>query len=50
MTTTSYAILSLLALRPWTGYDLTRQATRSLRYAWPKSERLLYNEQKKLVG
>lgn len=48
-TVSSYAILGLLALRPWTGYDLTRQATRSLRFAWPKSERLLYSEPKKLV-
>jgi DNA-binding PadR family transcriptional regulator len=49
LTTSSYAILSLLALRPWTGYELTKQATRSLRFAWPKSERLLYAEPKKLV-
>ncbi len=49
LTTTSYAILALLNLRPWTGYDLTQQAARSLRYAWPKSERHLYNEPKKLV-
>ena len=48
-TVSSYAILGLLSLRPWTGYDLTRQATRSLRFAWPKSERLLYSEPKKLV-
>ena len=34
---------------PWTGYELTQQATRSLRFAWPKSERLLYAEPKKLV-
>ena len=49
MTTSSYAILGLLALRPWTAYDLTQQAARSLRYAWPKSERHLYSEPKKLV-
>jgi len=49
MTTSSYAVLALLDLRPWTGYDLTQQAQRSLRYAWPKSERLLYSEPKKLV-
>ena len=49
LTTSSYAVLSLLALRPWTGYELTQQATRSLRFAWPKSERLLYAEPKKLV-
>jgi DNA-binding PadR family transcriptional regulator len=49
MTTSSYAVLALLELKPWTGYELTNQAQRSLRYAWPKSERLLYSEPKKLV-
>ncbi|GMR02438.1 MAG: hypothetical protein BMS9Abin20_0773 [Acidimicrobiia bacterium] len=49
MTTSSYAVLALLDLQPWTGYQLTHQAQRSLRYAWPKSERLLYSEPKKLV-
>lgn len=49
LTTSSYAVLALLDLKPWTGYELTHQAQRSLRYAWPKSERLLYSEPKKLV-
>ena len=49
MTTSSFAVLALLDLKPWTGYELTHQAQRSLRYAWPKSERLLYAEPKKLV-
>ncbi len=49
LTTSSFAVLGLLAIRPWTGYELTKQATRSLRFAWPKSERLLYAEPKKLV-
>lgn len=49
MTTSSFAVLALLDLKPWTGYELTQQAQRSLRYAWPKSERLLYSEPKKLV-
>jgi DNA-binding PadR family transcriptional regulator len=49
MTTSSYAVLALLDLKPWTAYELTHQAQRSLRYAWPKSERLLYTEPKKLV-
>ena len=49
MTTSGYAVLALLDLKPWTGYELTHQAQRSLRYAWPKSERLLYSEPKKLV-
>ena len=42
-------VLVLLDLRPWSAYELTQQAQRSLRYAWPKSERLLYSEPKKLV-
>jgi len=49
LTTSSYAVLGLLAIQPWTGYELTQQASRSLRFAWPKSERLLYAEPKKLV-
>lgn len=48
-TATTYALLALLALRPWTGYELTQQASRSLHYAWPRSEAHLYNEQKRLV-
>lgn len=49
MATSSYAVLALLDLRSWTAYELTQQAQRSLRYAWPRSERLLYSEPKKLV-
>ena len=50
MTTSSYAVLGLLSLRPWSAYDLAQQAERSLRFAWPKSERHLYSEPKKLVA
>ncbi len=49
LTVSSHAVLGLLAIRPWTGYELAKQAERSLRFAWPKSERLLYSEPKKLV-
>ena len=49
MSTSSFAVLALLDLRSWSAYELTQQAQRSLRYAWPKSERLLYSEPKKLV-
>lgn len=49
LTTSSYAVLGLLAIQPWSAYELAQQATRSLRFAWPKSERLLYAEPKKLV-
>ncbi len=48
--TATYSLLGLLALRPWTGYELTRQARRSLRFAWPSSEAHLYREQKRLVA
>jgi PadR family transcriptional regulator, regulatory protein AphA len=49
LTTTSYALLGLLAVQPWTAYELTQQMRRSLHYLWPKSESLLYTEPKKLV-
>jgi DNA-binding PadR family transcriptional regulator len=50
LTTTSYAILGLLALRPWSAYDLTKQAQRSLRFCWPRAETRLYQEPKNLVA
>jgi PadR family transcriptional regulator, regulatory protein AphA len=50
LTTTSYALLGLLAVQPWTAYELTQQMRRSLHYVWPKSESLLYTEPKKLVS
>lgn len=49
-TTTSYALLGLLALRPWTTYELTKQVQRSLGWFWPRTERKLYDEPKKLVA
>ena len=49
LTTTSYAILGLLNIQPWSAYELTQQAKRSLRYVWPKSESHLYAEPKRLV-
>jgi PadR family transcriptional regulator AphA len=50
LSTTSYAVLGMLALRPWTAYELTRQMRRSLAYSWPKSESVLYDEPKRLVA
>ena len=47
--TTSYALLGLLALRPWTTYELAKQAQRSLNWFWPRAERKLYDEPKHLV-
>ena len=50
LTTTSYALLSLLALRPWTTYELAQQMQRSLNWFWPRAESKLYQEPKKLVA
>jgi PadR family transcriptional regulator, regulatory protein AphA len=50
LSTTSYAVLGLLALRSWTGYELTQQARRSLAYCWPKEESVLYEEPRRLVA
>lgn len=46
---TTYALLGLLATRSWTGYELTSQLRRSLRFVWPSSEGHLYREQKRLI-
>ena len=49
-TTTSHALLGLLALRPWTTYELAKQVQRSLGWFWPRTERKLYDEPKHLVA
>ncbi len=49
LTTTSYSILALLALRDWTSYELAQQMTRTLGYVWPRAERRIYDEPKRLV-
>ena len=48
-TTTSYALLSLLAVKPWSTYELAQQMTRSLGVIWPRAVSVLYEEPKKLV-
>jgi DNA-binding PadR family transcriptional regulator len=50
LTTTSYAILGLLAVKPWTTYELARQMERALGRFWPRAESKLYEEPKKLVA
>src|ERR1041385_176980 len=49
LTTTSYAVLGLLAVKPWSTYELTRQMDRSLGRMWPRTVSKLYEEPKKLV-
>ncbi|MBM3941091.1 MAG: PadR family transcriptional regulator [SAR202 cluster bacterium] len=50
LTTTSLAMLGLLALRPWTTYELAQQMERSLRNFWPRARSKLYEEPKHLVA
>jgi DNA-binding PadR family transcriptional regulator len=49
LTTTSYAVLGLLAIKPWSSYELTKQMDRSLGRFWPRAVSKLYDEPKKLV-
>lgn len=49
LTTTSYAILSLLAVRPWTTYELAKQMDRSVGAMWPRAASVVYEEPKRLV-
>ena len=48
LTTTSYALLGLLAIKPWSTYELTRQMEWSLSRFWPRAKSKLYEEPKKL--
>jgi PadR family transcriptional regulator AphA len=48
-TSTSFAVLGLLAVRPWSTYELTEQVQRSLGRMWPRAKSRLYQEPKKLV-
>src|SRR5689334_1883292 len=50
LTSTSYAILGLLAVRSWTTYELAQQMHRALGKFWPRAESKLYEEPKKLVA
>lgn len=50
LTGTSYAILGLLAIRPWSTYELTQQMERSMRRFWPRAASKLYEEPKKLAA
>jgi PadR family transcriptional regulator AphA len=50
LSATSHAVLGLLALRPWTTYELAKQVQRSLGWFWPRAERKLYDEPKRLVS
>jgi DNA-binding PadR family transcriptional regulator len=48
LTTTSYAVLAQVAVRPWSTYELVQQRVRYLRYVWPRAESAIYREAKRL--
>lgn len=50
LTTTSYAILGLLGIKPWTTYELAQQMDRSLKSFWPRAQSRIYEEPKRLVA
>lgn len=48
--TTSYAMLGYLAIRPWAGYELAKQLGRTFHHFWPRAESGIYKELKRLVA
>lgn len=49
LTTTSYAVLTQVAVRPWSAYELVQQRVRYFRYVWPAAESAIYREAKRLA-
>jgi DNA-binding PadR family transcriptional regulator len=47
---TPYALLGLLSVRSWTTYELAQQVRRSLHWFWPRAERKLYDDPKRLAA
>jgi DNA-binding PadR family transcriptional regulator len=50
LTPTSFAILGLLAIQPWSTYELTKLMRRALLAVWPRAESNLYREPQRLVA
>ncbi|MDQ6616973.1 MAG: PadR family transcriptional regulator [Actinomycetota bacterium] len=48
LTTTTYALLSHLSLKPWSAYELAVQRVRYFRFFWPRAQRGIYIELKRL--
>ena len=49
LTTTTYGVLGLLAVRPHTTYELAKAMDRSVGRIWPRAQSKLFEEPKKLV-
>ena len=50
LTSTSYAVLGLLAAGPRTTYELVKHVARGLRFVWPRAEGRIYDEPRLLVA
>jgi DNA-binding PadR family transcriptional regulator len=48
-TTTSFALLGLLGIKPWTAYEIVAQIKRGVHFFWPRSDAHLYAELKRIV-
>ncbi|MGI9586150.1 MAG: PadR family transcriptional regulator [Acidimicrobiia bacterium] len=49
LTTTSFAVLAQVAVKPWSAYELAQQRVRYFRYTWPAAESAIYREVKRLA-
>ena len=50
LTPTSFAILGLLSIQPFTTYELAQQMDRTVSWFWPRAASMLYEEPKKLAA
>ncbi len=50
LNSTSFALLALLAIRPFTTYELAQQMKRTLSWIWPRAASGFYEESKNLVA
>lgn len=50
LTTTTYGVLGLLAVRPHSTYELTKAMDRSVGRVWPRAQSKLFEEPRKLVA
>jgi len=50
LTTTTYGVLGLLAVRPHSTYELAKAMDRSVGRVWPRAQSKLFEEPKKLVS
>jgi PadR family transcriptional regulator AphA len=50
LTTTTYGVLGLLAVRPHSTYELAKAMDRSVGRVWPRTQSKLFEEPKKLVA